>query len=146
MAKKDKWIEKDKKLLARPRKARLVTYIDLQNPKFMEKYPKAQIGMQIPDPEPLFWKTGLRRKPTLQEQHAQIAAQFRRDLGEEMELGQEDSLADEDYDDAPELSAFEAANAVYDGIPEQLQQQEEVAAGEPQKAEAETSSSDVSEN
>ena len=118
MAKKDRHIEKDKKLLNRPRAARLVTYLDLQDEDFMKQYPNAEIGQQINDPKPLFWKTGLKRKPTLEEQHAAIAAQFRRDLEQEMELGQEASLLDDEFEDSELLSTYEAAGAIYDGLPE----------------------------
>ena len=142
MPKIDRHIEKDKKLLARDRKARLVTHLDLKDPEFMEKYPNAQIGQQIFDPKPLFFKIGMKRKPTMEEQHARIAAEIRRDLSREIDLGQEETLIDDDFDDAPQLSAYEAVNAVYGGLPEYNKLAGEVGSAASQKAKETASPSD----
>jgi hypothetical protein len=85
--KKEKWIEKDERLANKQRVGRLVTKNDIDDPAFMKKYPNARIGDEFNDPEPLFWKVGLKRRPTLEQQHAQIAAQFAHDFREDMEGG-----------------------------------------------------------
>lgn len=117
----DKWIEKDKKLADRPRSATLVTYLNLKNPEFMKKYPNAQIGQQIFDEKPLYWKIGIKRPPTLEQRHAQIAAQFRRDLEAEMDLGQTEELLDEEYPVHPLETFYEKQGAIFDAVPEEIE-------------------------
>jgi len=117
--KSEKWIERDEKLAARPRKSRLVTKLDLKNPKFIKQYPKASIGDEICDDKPLFWKLGLQRKPTTEQIHAQVAAQFSNDLKQEIEDGHVDAAFDDFEQDEPtftsaEINAFLAQSAAAD--------------------------------
>lgn len=152
--KQNKWIESDKTLLGRPRKCRLVTFLDLQDEEFMEKYPTAQIGDEIPDSKPLLHAIGFKRKPTLQEQQARIMAQVAKDLREEMEIGQDETDLLNDFDDdpdVPEIAMAEQMAAIYDSLPyaEADQQSsgttphanEEEASSAPQNADDEASSS-----
>ena len=96
--KREKWIEKDEKLANKPRTGRLVTKNDIDDPTFMKKYPDAQIGDEFNDPEPLLWKIGLKKRPTLEDTHAQIAAQFARDLREDIEQAHDEEFLD-DFDE-----------------------------------------------
>ena len=116
--KREKWIEKDEQLAAKPAIGRLVTKKDIDNPKFMEKYPNARIGDELNDPEPLRWKIGLKRKPTHEEIHAQVAAQFARDVRDEIGDETLDSFDDfSDYDEGftdSEVNAFLHQSALQD--------------------------------
>ena len=91
----------DEKLANKIRIGRLVTKNDLDDPAFAKKYPDARIGDEFNDPEPLLWKVGFKKRPTLEQTHAQVAAQFSRDFRDDI-LGEdnaEDFLDDFDVSD-----------------------------------------------
>jgi hypothetical protein len=116
--KQNKWIEKDKKLIGRKRVSRLVTYLDIADPEFMEKYPHAHIGDEILEGKPLLFKVGFKREPTIQEKHAQVMASVRNQLAEEMELDDDEDLFEDDLDpDMPALTQAELQGALYDAAP-----------------------------
>jgi hypothetical protein len=103
MPKPNRHIEKNDKLLNRPRTCRIVTKADLEDKEFMKEYPKADtswIGCEVPDKKPLFWNLGLKRRPKIQQQHAQIAQQFGQEL---FSIDEEETLFadDEDFDKEP---------------------------------------------
>ena len=110
--KREKWIEKDERLAAKPRVGRLVTVNDLNDPAFKKKYPNAKIGDEFNDPEPLFWKLGLKRAPTMEEKHAQVAAQFARDVREAQAV--EDQFFDEFDDEETDFTESEVASFLHE--------------------------------
>lgn len=116
--KREKWIEQDEKLINKPRTGRLVTKNDIDDPKFMKKYPKARIGDEICDPEPLFWKIGFRKKPTMEQTHAEVAAQFARDFRQNIDEDPEELLSEFDENEQPfteaEITAFLHSSSIQD--------------------------------
>ena len=112
VSRKEKWIEKDERLARKDRICRLVTANDLADKAFIKKYPNAQIGDEFNDPEPLLWKLGFKRPPTLEETHAQIAAQFARDFREFDE--EKDSLLDQFEDEEEDFTHSEVQSFLYE--------------------------------
>ena len=115
--KKEKWIEKDEQLANKPRVGRLVTVNDINDPDFKKKYPRARIGDEFLDPEPLRWKLGFKRKPIVEEKHAIVAAQFAHDL---RNAAWEDEPLDHDFEDPQfteaELQSFLDQSEMLDQI------------------------------
>jgi hypothetical protein len=117
--KREKWIEKDQKLANKPRTGRLVTKNDIEDPKFIKRYPKARIGDEICDPKPLFWKIGFKKKPSMEQTHAEVAAQFAKDFRENIDDDRPEELLTE-FDDEEEgfteaeVTAFLHASSMHD--------------------------------